>query len=192
MTLLELVIVMMILVALAGAVVAVLPGVSDNAVETTTDSSLTAIGRAIVGGADGGGLQAGPAYRADLLALPATIADLLRKPTGASDFDPATRVGWRGPYLMHRGGRYSISGTFTADYGADDDPAMLDGWGNPIVLQFPTRSGTDFSDEEKQTYVRLISAGPDGAIDTPASELMPSTTARGDDRVLFLNVADTP
>ncbi len=107
---------------------------------------------------------------------------------------------WQGPYLSHTGARYTITdadGTgngFTNRYGETDDPAVLDAWGRPIVLQVPDAGATDLPSELgefteaqiRRLHVRLVSAGPNGRIDTPPDVLMPSAAERGDDLVLFL------
>ena len=108
-------------------------------------------------------------------------------------------------------------------YGFPGEPAVLDPWGNPYVLQipppqaFPDRMGsnTNLPDEVRFRYARIVSAGPDGRLDTPCFQ--PNTTnrwatswnertrrlsrqaglidgddrsARGDDLVLFLTRND--
>ena len=60
-------------------------------------------------------------------------------------------------------------------YGFPGEPAILDPWGNPYVLQipppqaFPDRLGanTNLPDEVRFRYARVVSAGPDGRLDTP-------------------------
>ena len=108
------------------------------------------------------------------------------------NFDPLTRLGWRGPYLQHSNGTYTVNNSrnFTNDYGEDGDPAIIDAWGNPIIIQEPS-VGTA---EQRELNTRLISAGPDGLIDTPRNQLEPSDLSeseRDDDLILFLRVADT-
>ncbi|MFZ4765119.1 MAG: prepilin-type N-terminal cleavage/methylation domain-containing protein [Roseimicrobium sp.] len=91
------------------------------------------------------------------------------------------------------------------------DIAIGDPCGNPIILQVPPEEAFDDPTEAKRwRYARLVSAGPDGVLMTPrydAAILEPeprmldsrlagmladgTTTARGDDLVLFLNRADT-
>ncbi len=104
---------------------------------------------------------------------------------------------WQGPYLSHTGARYTItdadgSGTgFTDRYG---EAAVLDAWGRPIVLQVPDESATDlpsdlgeFTETQiRRLHARLVSAGPNGRIETPTDVLMPSAAERDDDVVLFL------
>ena len=104
-------------------------------------------------------------------------------------------------------------------YGFPGEPAILDPWGNPYVLQipppqaFPDRFGsnTNLPDEVRFRYARVISAGPDGRLDTPCFTVNTTNrwatswnertrrlcrqaglidgddrSARGDDLVLFL------
>jgi prepilin-type N-terminal cleavage/methylation domain-containing protein len=110
---------------------------------------------------------------------------LFVRPDGAPVYDPASRRGWNGPYLKHTGGRYPVPGTvYTPTYGQEGDPTVVDGWGRPIVLQYLIDSGTDYS--------RLVSAGPDGVINTPANVPYPGrdNSVCGDDIVLYLRVPD--
>ena len=105
-------------------------------------------------------------------------------------------------------------------YGFPGEPAIIDPWGNPYVLQipppqaFPDRFGanTNLPDEVRFRYARVVSAGPDGRLDTPCFASNTTTnwwatswnerkrrlcrqaglidgndrSARGDDIVLFL------
>lgn len=105
-------------------------------------------------------------------------------------------------------------------YGFVGEPALFDPWGNPYVLQVPPPQAfpgvTNIADEVRFRYARLVSAGPDGVLDTPC--YLPNATneqattwtvrgrrlarqagridgtdvsARGDDLVLFLVRGDT-
>ena len=80
-------------------------------------------------------------------------------------------------------GGTTASTSFLPEYGLDGDPAVLDAWGRPIVIQVPPSD---------PSYARLVSAGPNGVIDTPESVLMPTaggtspTNERGDDVIMFL------
>ena len=60
-------------------------------------------------------------------------------------------------------------------YGFPGEPAVIDPWGNPYVLQIPPPqafwdkydSNTNLADEVRFQYARVVSAGPDGRLDTP-------------------------
>ena len=60
-------------------------------------------------------------------------------------------------------------------YGFPGEPAIFDPWGNPYVLQVPPpqafpdagRSATNVTDETRFRYARVVSAGPDGRLQTP-------------------------
>lgn len=56
-------------------------------------------------------------------------------------------------------------------YGFPGEPAVIDPWGNPYVLQIPPvqafRSVTNISDELRFEYARVVSAGPNGILETP-------------------------
>jgi len=101
-------------------------------------------------------------------------------------------------------------------YGFPGEPAVLDPWGNPYVLQIPPPQAfgeggvTNVADEVRFRFARIVSAGPDGRLDTPcfginatnrwmsgwteprrravrqAGLIDGDRTLRGDDLVLFL------
>jgi len=167
-----------ILVILAGLVLPMLWGVQDNSASVATTSSLQAIRAAIVGSGPGQ-----PGYLSDMGTLPVTIRDLFIMPINATPFDPLTNRGWRGPYLLVATGTYQVNDS----YGTKGDPAVLDSWGHPIIIQAaPTAS------DSNPPHIRLVSAGQDGIIQTPDGDSYPSPATRGDDVVLFLMRADTP
>ncbi|MBE2286736.1 MAG: hypothetical protein IAE77_24985 [Prosthecobacter sp.] len=173
-TLIELLVVLMVLIAVAGIVV---PNLTDlrfgfdgdrkTASEIATEKTLMEVRAAILGPDGKKGLWSDLGEReAD---LPQDIAELFIRRAGWPNFDPNTRLGWRGPYVMDSGARDGAN-----------DPAILDGWGRPIVIQTPTA-----------LTIRLVSAGADGILETPPATAMPTLAACGDDLVLFLRTADT-
>jgi len=105
---------------------------------------------------------------------------------------------WQGPYIRHSGGSYKIhvdgstdgiDPSFTTVYGQDGDPTVFDAWGRPIVIQVPTGTDTgteSITNEPGVNFVRLVSAGPDGVIDTPETVFMPTQAERDDDIIIFL------
>lgn len=103
--------------------------------------------------------------------------------TSLMSYSATRRVGWRGPYVSFVGVDLKLNGVrgFTSRTGASDPPTRknpADGWGNPIVMQVPTRYFGDLlgdygslrSNPEQAQYVflnaRLVSAGPDGILQT--------------------------
>ena len=95
-------------------------------------------------------------------------------------YDPDYRRGWRGPYLVDRSGAcfvIDVAAGFTQSYGENGDPAVLDGWGRPIVIQNPGTLADGRQD------VRLVSAGPNGIVNVPPDKATASLTAAdtGDD-----------
>ena len=162
-----------------------------TAPEIATAATLASVRDAILG------TPAQPGLWQDLgeqqIYFPQTIADLFRfstnLPANFQSFNPVTRLGWRGPYLSASDGSYAVNlaNNFTSTYGNDGDPAILDAWGRPVILQVPQVSGASLGDEIKNA--RLVSAGPDGIIQTPLNQLAPSTNDCGDDVILFLQVS---
>ena len=175
-TLLELVVVLGILVVLAGMVTPILDRGLYDAAEGVTRTNLGAVRDAITGRFS---------YQADVGLRPSTIRDLLVRPTDgtAPPFNPQTGIGWRGPYLMDQGFTYvvQVEAGFTGAYGVEGDPAVPDGWRKPIVLQTP------LGDAHR---ARIVSAGPDGILQTPADVAYPLPASRGDDLLVFLYMAD--
>lgn len=196
---LELLVVLTILMALT---VLVLPmfhariatplGTQATPNEIVTQTSMKVIRDALVGDQ---GVVPTLAHQSD--ALPRDIADLVDaeppkivKTTAPElvQFNPLMGIGWRGPYLMSTGRN------------KDGRPTVVDGWGHEFVLQVDFDSDGKV-DEEESRYMRVVSAGPNGKIDTPAdrSNMKPgadqsATLTReecGDDVVMFISVPDS-
>ena len=186
-TLVELAMVALVLTILAGALVPLVSKLMVSGRNTAAQASLVQIRDAIMGTPDH------PGFLSDTGRLPVTLTELFNNPFPSgnplSTFNRDTGLGWRGPYLLNANGTYLIntSKNFIAAYGANGDPAVLDPWGNPFVLQRTTTGSTD-------AFARLVSAGPSGVIDTPlvyAGTPYPQPDARGDDIVLFIAHADS-
>jgi len=168
-TLLELLVVLAILAAMAGLIVPLVAGVSEESQAQATNTSLMRIRNAIMGTPER------PGYWADKRQqLPAAMRDLFINPDPDDVFDRNTRLGWHGPYLQHATRTYTVDALtgFTLDYGSTGDPAASDGWNHPIIIQIPADA----------TRARLLSAGSDGVIQTSLTDVAP----QGDDLVLFL------
>jgi type II secretory pathway pseudopilin PulG len=228
MTLLEISVVLLVLIALAGLVVPYIGVTSGMAACQATDATLQAVKQAIMGGA------AGPGYYADTLGIyPADRGDIdynLKYLFIAGDkdeddsipdwpaYNPNTRTGWRGPYLS-TGGLVSgtlLHGSFGTVFDSSSPEAtaipahvhvnittdtgsqVFDAWHRPIVLQIPYYDDDDEGPNTADYHpenARLVSAGPgsglrsdEAGIDTTIQSKDASN--RGDDRVLFLNIAD--
>lgn len=118
------------------------------------------------------------------------------KPHEFTIWDAERSRGWRGPYIRGNIGvfperedaaprcfypdvsslylpEYFANHRDTSIYGFPGEPALLDPWGNPYVLQVPPPQAftnadvTAVSPELRFAYARLVSAGADGKLDTP-------------------------
>lgn len=212
-TLVELIVVLTILVALGGLIIPLVSSLGDDSCETATRAALRRVRDVIVGaegyastmkyvldsnGSDVIGYGSGlPWPSEDDISNGRSnhpqLAFLFNiQPEGIAEYKTISRTGWRGPYIeISSAGRYSADAAngFTAAYGNDEDPTPLDGWGNPIVLQLPDDEPSDVTESELEA-VRLVSAGVDGIIDTPADELTPTVAQKGDDLVMYLRMED--
>ncbi len=200
-TLMELLVVIVVVLVLAGIAIPLFSGafqmtvgkdangtaITKSPQQVATESTMERLRDIIAGTPER------PGYWTDLLAsgtdptpTPLTLKDLFvvnpALPVRLQQFDPNTRRGWRGPYLLSAPGKYAVSvaNGFTTTYGQPGEATVPDAWGRPIVIQWPTGDPTG-------RYVRLVSAGVNGTLDTPLTDL-PATT-RGDDIVLFLRQA---
>lgn len=198
-TLLELLIVLLILIATALILVPsfnnieiVSPnGKSESPVEIATQATLNTVRQAIAGE---DGVIESLSHKTN--ALPRKINDLVQEsaPVHMAEaapelqvYDPVNKIGWNGPYIAPTG-RDSTG-----------EPTIVDGWGNELELQVDfDRDGNINQTESK--YIRVVSAGPNGEIETPVDlsnmkpgkdELSELTLSEcGDDLVLFLRFPD--
>ncbi|MGR9035360.1 MAG: type II secretion system protein [Gammaproteobacteria bacterium] len=212
MTLIELSVVLLILIALAGIAIPYIGSTSRTAMCQATDATMHAVREAIMGGA------AGPGFYSDTLgyfpkdskdASDYSLHHLFHKPTGWEEYNPKTGVGWRGPYLQ-TGGLLSsanlhnsfsdvgTSGKVHIDHNVSTLTHVFDAWHRPIVIQIPyyddDGSGPNTADYHLE-YARLVSAGPGAGIEPNAAEINTpineyDANSRADDRVLYFRVPD--
>ncbi|MEM9882011.1 MAG: prepilin-type N-terminal cleavage/methylation domain-containing protein [Planctomycetota bacterium] len=165
-TLVELVVVLTVLVALAGLIVPLFGGIGADAPEQATRATLSQVAETIVGpggyveamrfAADDSGDAVGyntglpwpppdavtAGVRTDhpqLAYLFEFDGDNADGSTTFPDYDAVNRIGWRAAWL-DAGSATAYENNadgFEAAYGRDDDPAPRDGWGNPVVIQLP-------------------------------------------------------
>ncbi len=182
MTLIEISVVLLILVALAGLALPYVSGISSSSLCKATDMTLSNTKKAIMEG-----------FYIDTLgyfpkATKSTTADFnltyLLEDSAAvwGAFNPETRLGWNGPYLDL--GRKLTADNLTSTTLTNTSSgfvhvalttsnfAVFDGWNHPIILQ--KHSTDDF---------RLVSAGFNGDLETKITD----TVIGGDDRVLYVN-----
>ncbi len=220
-TLMELIAVLAILIALAAVVIPIGDlGVREMQTTQLTPHQLTNLREAVlryyqdmkgIAVVRDLGDPTGPPETTQATGMPNSLVDLQIAPKGvdgkAISYDPVTRRGWRGPYLLSTPTTFrstNLHGSF-APYGRDDKPAFLDAWLNPVVVQWPA---TLDSLEIRSKYIRLVSAGPPSGfvqdrpisvLETRADRLMPTKPTslqpnlpneRGNDLLLFLLVQD--
>jgi type II secretory pathway pseudopilin PulG len=181
-TLLELVVVMGVLAAMAGIATQLFTGINGQAAGTATFKSLRTVQNIIlnsyVPNMKNADISAGQQMPApiDLDGLPRSsvtgqpmLTWLFQNPAltyglHPAAVNPATGLGWNGPYLASGLGYYpganaspASRGFANGTYGNNGDPTVLDGWGNPIVIVAVT-------DQNSLSYYILLSAGPSGVL----------------------------
>ena len=166
-TLMELLVVIVILAALAGLVVSQVDSSRENAELTVARADLQVVSEALFGSAAGSGYLRDMKHVPGFRSAASRIHDLFSAASypGYSVFDPVAGRGWRGPYLRKsssvantdpaRNGlfpassdrRFPSDSTFLARgfydgiadsrYGLVGDFTVADPWGNPVVIQVP-------------------------------------------------------
>jgi type II secretory pathway pseudopilin PulG len=220
MTLMEITVVLLILIALAGMVVPYVNITSGSATCQATDATLQAVKQAIMGG------KAGPGYYADTLGYyPATDKDssdynlkYLFEKGSWDEYNPKTGVGWHGPYLSTGGlvNEILLHNSFGTVFDSSSPEAIaipahvhinittdtgsqvFDAWHRPIVLQIPYYDDDDEGPHDADYHLenaRLVSAGPGSGLRSYEAAIdttiqSEDASNRNDDRVLFLNGPD--
>ncbi|MEO1528859.1 MAG: hypothetical protein AAFX06_25850 [Planctomycetota bacterium] len=186
-TLTELVVVLVILVALGGVAVTNLRSTAEQGSEIAAQTSVNEVRDAVMQyWSDCKYLYpAAPASDQRLL-----MGDLLVSPFAPEDdFDPQIALGWNGEYLQYdlrNTYTVDIANGFTTSYGTLTDFAVLDVYGRPMVIQEPTLANLapDASYVLGDTReVRVVSAGQNGVLEIDEalfeSQLTPAN--QGDD-----------
>ena len=118
-TLMEMIVVLVILIALAGILVPLMTGVTSDAHYTTTKATMSSLRNAVLQYyQDMKGIQVwndGNSAPPGATGVPLTLRDLQIQPycyvggvaQPVQSYDPVSKRGWRGPYLM------STTGSFT-------------------------------------------------------------------------------
>jgi len=170
-TLVELLVVLVVLVSVAALAISVS---GDSWSQANRSLSLTQLVEA---------QKAVLRFEFDNRRWPLAISELCVRPVDLDGYDPLRGVGWRGPYLSPVRGTYELDPTagFTPEYGLPGAPVPLDLHERPLVLQRPDAAGQ---------YLRIVSAGPDGRIDTDPSLIYPTRLSCGDDELLYVRETD--
>jgi len=198
-TLLELLVVLVILIATALIIFPTFnniditspSGESNSPVEIATQATLNTVREAMAGE---DGVIESLSHKTN--ALPREINDLLKEDAPAhmeeaapelKNYDPVNKIGWHGPYVRATGRNET------------GEPTIVDGWGNELELQADfDQDGTINQTESK--FIRVVSAGSNGEIETPddianmkpgKNEINELTLSEcGDDLVMFLRYPD--
>lgn len=173
-TLMELLVVLTVMVAMAAVVIPLLGDSSRDAQATVTRASMAQVRDAYVrlrvenpfrrneAGPDSP-LMPADIRMADLFMqrkLPDNTTPFLR------DWNPLTRTGWNGPYLKSTGATYPfpVSGTdlygFSAAHGVSTDPVLMDGFSHADGRRCPLV----FTSSPDGSMVWVQSAGPNGVL----------------------------
>lgn len=199
-SLLELVVVLGILVALGGIAVRMGTPAKDSAHRQATITSLQVLRDAVMQywsdtkhvPFDGVATEATELDRFHVRWL---FVNPINETVDPTPTYPDTRVGWNGPYLIAPTGSYTVSApaNFTTQYGLDSDPAILDAYSSATVAAFAAGHPIVVQDVDPLLSlrdIRIVSAGPNGIIDTPPSVLTVDLTDEdvGDDLYVAISL----
>lgn len=164
-SLVELIVVLMILAATAAMVVPLIdnPRISSPTGEEktpeqiATEATMQKIRDVIMGTNDQQGVWADVGQRPEN--FPRAVSDLLLsvKPAYmnvAGQFDPITKIGWRGPYFIQ------ATGT-----GLGGNPTLVDAWGTWIAIEI------EYDASGQILFAQLVSAGEDGDFASPEDNI---------------------
>lgn len=200
-TLIELLIVLVIIAGVGGVLVSTFGDLSvtgpddvkRSPEEIATLSTMQTVREALVGSSVNE-----PGYLQDVGEFPSTLGGLFSPEAsvianGLEEYDPATKRGWRGPYMLDNSIVYGDFAHYDeAPIGYDGfpaypatDPSILDGWAKPLVLG----QGPDPVDASL-THDWLISAGPNQILETDLSDPIDPDPNDDDDIVIFLRTTD--
>lgn len=180
-TLIELVMVLVIIGTLAGLVVTQVGGSVERAESDSTQSVMRTVHEAIDGYINDNGdiLMPNPVMKELARQNAPQLRYLFINPdteTPEPTYDPHMAMGWRGPYIKTNLNQIYLTDAeaasrdaaersgFTGEYGLNDDPSVLDGWANPLVIHYEDVTYVSGGPVWRVHY--LTSAGPDGALET--------------------------
>jgi len=208
-TLIELSVVLAILVALASVIAPRFQNTGKYSQCVATDTTMIAIRDAILGGVSAGYYSDVGQYphfdNGDLSQPAASLSDLFVMPAGFHTYNPATRRGWRGPYLLGGVSCQAIANAVNANTTTIDPLNICNLSSTPVnpytvVLDsFPVLSATGGATllsgspivmmQDSGGNYFLVSAGPNSVLQTGSHNVQTRSTLI-DDRVLYLNFSD--
>ena len=176
-TIMEMVVVLGVLAALAGLSIPLLSGTHSIAATSTTQSTLREVSRATnMYWADCKFLMLDGVTTVATESTRFQVRWLFRNPqtdSSSKSYNINTTIGWNGPYLLYPTGSPLQFG----------DVATIDAWNHAITIQ-------DVSSTSTPRDVRIVSGGPNGLIDIPANVFTSSLDASntGDDLYVALQL----
>jgi prepilin-type N-terminal cleavage/methylation domain-containing protein len=213
-TLIELTVVLLILVALAGLVSPYVGGTGQKAMCEATDVSMQNIKKVIMENYYVDTLGYYPKNSKDKNTMTDyNLTYLFQQPAGWNKYDSTTKVGWRSDYLqsglqLSTGDVGKLNASFTDATATPPSPntehinndlaagnvVLMDAWFRPIILQVPTISDCKTilgwtNDPEYGYCARLVSAGSGNGvgIENATIDTSLSQIRQQDDRILYLN-----